>query len=306
MQWFFIALIAPFLWAVVNIADNYLVSNFSVKEKERSSGGLVLFSSLIGIFIAFLIKIFVSGIFDIPNLDKLLLIVSGFLTIVWVILYLYTLEIEETSNVVPWFLTVPIFGYILGYLFLGETLTYNQLLGSGIVFIGVLLISFDFREGKKRFKHKPLLYMLCASFIIALSGIIFKYVTVENHFWISSFWEYFGLGVTGLFIYLFIPKYRNEFRHMNKTGGLKIFILNVGSEFLTISGNLLTNFALLLAPVAMVYLVGSFQPAILMILIILGTKFFPKIIKEDISKKVLMPKIIAIGLMILGSAILFL
>ena len=49
MQWFFIALGAPFLWAIVNIADGYLVSKFSRKEEERSSGGLILFSSLIGI-----------------------------------------------------------------------------------------------------------------------------------------------------------------------------------------------------------------------------------------------------------------
>ena len=52
MNWFFIALGAPFLWAIVNIADQFLVAKYSVREKERSSGGLVLFSSLIGIFIA--------------------------------------------------------------------------------------------------------------------------------------------------------------------------------------------------------------------------------------------------------------
>jgi len=35
MTWFFIALGAPFLWAVVNIADNFMVSKFSQKEKDR-------------------------------------------------------------------------------------------------------------------------------------------------------------------------------------------------------------------------------------------------------------------------------
>ncbi|MDP2789426.1 MAG: hypothetical protein Q8O46_05315 [bacterium] len=47
MQWFFIALGAPFLWAVVNISDQYLVLRYAVGR--RGSGGLVLFSSLIGI-----------------------------------------------------------------------------------------------------------------------------------------------------------------------------------------------------------------------------------------------------------------
>src|ERR1035437_6576858 len=104
MQWFFIALVAPFLWAFVNIADHYLISKYSQREKEHSSGGLVIFSSFIGIFIACLILVFTQGIFDISSADKLLLILAGVLTIVWIILYLYAMEIEEVSRVVPWFL----------------------------------------------------------------------------------------------------------------------------------------------------------------------------------------------------------
>ncbi|MBI2631357.1 DMT family transporter [Candidatus Nomurabacteria bacterium] len=305
MSWFFIALGAPFLWALVNIADNYLVTKFSKTEEERSSGALVLFSSLIGLVISFLIWIFTPSIFNIPLWDKLLLFVSGILTIVWIILYLFTLEIEETSSVVPWFLSVPIFGYILGYFFLGENLTLNQFFGSGVVFLGLILISFDFREEKGKFKHKPALYMLFACIAIAISGIIFKYVTVGGNFWVSSFWEYFGLGITGLLIFLFIPKYRESFLNMNKTGGHVILGVNIVSEFMSVAGNLLSNFALLLAPAALVFLVGSFQPAIVLLLTVIGTKFFPHIVQENLSKKLLLQKITAVVIMVIGSAVLF-
>lgn len=305
MSWFLIALIAPFLWAIVNIFDNYLVANFSDKERERSSGGLVLFSSLIGLVIAFLIFLFTTNLFLISLGDKVLLFITGILTIVWIIFYLFALEIEEVSNVVPWFLTVPIFGYILGFLFLGETLTNQELFGSLIILIGVAFISIDWKENKRSFKHKPALYMSLACFLVALSGIIFKYVTIENNFWVSSFWEYLGLGLTGLIIYLFIPKYRNEFHFMNKSGGKKIFFLNIFSEFLTIAGNLLTNYALLLAPVTLVYLVGSFQPAVVLILAILGTKFLSRIVKEDISKENLKIKFLAMVIMLIGTVLLF-
>jgi transporter family protein len=305
MNWFFIALGAPFLWGLVNIADNYLVGKFSDKEKERSSGGLVLFSSLIGIIIAFFIWIFVPNIFNVSNLDKLLLFVCGILTIVWIVLYLFSLEIEETSAIVPWFLSAPVFGYILGYIFLGENLTRNQFVGSGIIFLGLILLSFNFDPEKKKFAGKHVFYMLFACIAIAVSGVLFKYVTIGNNFWVSSFWEYFGLGISGLFIFLLIPHYRESFLHMNKTGGRTIFTVNVVSELMSVAGNLLTNYALLLAPVAMVYLVGSFQPAIVLILTILGTKFFPHIVKENLKSHVLWPKIIAIIIMIIGSAVLF-
>lgn len=307
MTWFFIALGAPFLWAIVNIADNYLVSRYSQKEKERSSGGLVLFSSLIGIFIAFFIFFFTRGVFSISLLDKILLFITGGLTIVWIIFYLYSLEIEEISAIVPWFLVAPIFGFALGYFILGETLTLYQIIGSIIILIGSILVSIDFGGEKKRLRKKMVFYMVCACLAIAISGVIFKFVTtgVGGSFWVSSFWEYFGLGIFGLLIYLFIPKYRNEFHFMNRTGGRKIFLVNTISELMSVSGNLLTNFALLLAPVTMVFLVSSFQPAIVLILTILGTKFLPHIIQENISSRALIPKIIAIAVMIIGSVFLF-
>ncbi len=303
MQWFFIALGAPFLWALVNIADQYLVAKYSTGK--RGSGGLVLFSSLIGIFVAAAIGIFTSGIFDIPTLDKILLIITGGITIAWIILYLFTLEIEDVSAVVPWFLTIPIFGYALGYIFLGETLSMQEVIGSIIVLSGVLLISIDFSGQKRKFKWRPALYMLLACLLIATAGVIFKYVTIGNNFWISSFWEYAGLGIFGILIFAFVPKYRAEFMLMNQQGGGKIISLNTGSEILTIIGNLLTNYAMLLAPVAMVYLVSSFQPAIVLFMTLFTTKFSPNIAKENLTRKILLPKIIAIVIMVAGSAILF-
>ncbi len=303
MHWFFIALIAPFLWSLVNISDQYLVAKYSTGT--RNSGGLVLFSSLIGIFVAMMIGIFTPGILNIPFLDKILLIITGCITIAWIILYLFTLEIEDVSLVVPWFLTIPVFGYALGYIFLGETLTGQQMAGSLVTLLGVLLISIDFSGEKKKIKFRPALYMLVACLLVAITGVIFKFVTIGGNFWISSFWEYVGLGGFGILIYLFVPKYRAEFMLMNRRGGKKIFALNSMSEILTIIGNLVTNYAILLAPVTMVYLVGSFQPAIVLFLTLFATKFSPNIVKEDVRKKVLLPKIIAIAIITLGSIILF-
>jgi drug/metabolite transporter (DMT)-like permease len=302
MQWFFIALSAPFLWALVNISDQYLVDKYSTGK--RGSGGLVLFSSLIGIFVAILIAIFTDNLFSIPLFDKVLLILAGGISIAWIILYLFTLEIEDVSSVVPWFMTIPVFSYILGYLFLGETLSNRELFGSFIVLLGVFIISVDFSK-KIKIKWLPAIYMLTACLLVSIVGIIFKYVTIEENFWVSSFWEYVGLGAFGILIYFFVPKYRNEFKLMNKQGGKNIFALNTASEILNVVGNLLTSYAILLAPVALVSLVGSFQPAIVLFLTLLTTKFFPNIAKENLRKNILLPKIGAIVVMTVGSIILF-
>jgi hypothetical protein len=113
------------------------------------------------------------------------------------------------------------------------------------------------------------------------------------------------MGLSGIFIYIFILKYRREFTYMNKEGGLRIITLNFLSEITTNIGNVLANFAILLAPVTMVYLVGSFQPAMLLVLTIAGTYIFPKIVNENLNRKVLVPKIIAIIITIIGSFLLY-
>lgn len=70
LNWFFIALAAPFLWVLVNLADKYLVINYFGQEK--SPGSLVLFSSLIGIIASLIIGLFTPGVLAISLLDKAL------------------------------------------------------------------------------------------------------------------------------------------------------------------------------------------------------------------------------------------
>ena len=302
MNWFFIALIATLLWALSNIVDEFIVKKYSIGK--RGSSGLVLFTSFMGILMAIIIGSLTNGLFQISLFDKLLLVLTGGITIGWIILYLYTLETEDVSSVVPWFLTIPVFGYILGFIFLGETLNLHQWTGSITILLGMVILLIDFGEEKRKFKWEPFLHMMLACFMVAASGVIFKYVTVDGNFWVSSFWEYIGLGTLGIIMYFLVPKYRHQFHLMNKSGGYKIFFLNILSEITNIGGNLLTNFAMLLAPVTMVYLVGSFQPAIVLILTLVATKFFPHITKENLNKHILLPKVIAIIVMIIGSVFL--
>lgn len=303
MHWFWIALGAPLLWSLVNISDDYLVTKFS--KGGKAIGALVIFSSIVGFMAAILMAFFVSGIFDISFADKLILMFIGAFSIVWVIFYLYALEIEDVSAVVPWFLVNPIFGYILGYIFFRETLSFKQILGSAIILVGALIISLNVSNVSPTLKKKVAVYMLISCFFFSLIGVMFKFVATTDNFWIASFWEHLGLGFIGFLILAFMPHYRRSFLDMHKSGGNKIFAVNVSSEGLTIAGNLLTNYALLIAPISLVYLVASYQPAIVLLLTFLLTKFFPNIIKEDFSWKTLWPKLLAISIMIMGSMVLF-
>ncbi len=304
MNWFFIAIGAPILWAIVNIADQYLVEKHS--KGVHPSGALALFSSLIGVLIAIGIALFTPDLGALPLLSKVILFGAGILNAVWIMLYLYALEADEVSSIAAWFLTVPVFSYILGHFILGETLTQAQLIGGAIILMGALILSLDFTEKHNtKFKTKATLFMVVACALIALSGVLFKFVTEEGSFWVSSFWEYAGLGATGLSLFFFKKSYRTSFLSMIRTGGAKIFSLNIGSEAITIIGNMLTNFALLLVPVTLVYLVDSYQPVIVLLLTFICTKYFPFIVKEKFAFRSIVPKLIAIGVMIVGTYQIF-
>ena len=92
---------------------------------------------------------------------------------------------------------------------------------------------------------------------------------------------------------------------MFSNSGLKIFSLNVVGEILYIIGNLANNFATLLAPVAVVLVVSSYQPLFVFIIGIVLTIFLPHISMEKISTKHLLHKIISILIIVIGSYFLY-
>ena len=57
------------------------------------------------------------------------------------LLYLQALQSEEASVVAPFFQASPLFGYVLAYLVLGETLSARQMAGGAMIVIGALLVS---------------------------------------------------------------------------------------------------------------------------------------------------------------------
>ncbi len=303
MTWFLYALIGPILWSLVNVADGFLVNEN--KKGDHPVGSLVIFSSLIGIFASITILFFTNGLFVISLSDKFILLSTGLVNIGWIILYLYALNEDEVSAIVPWFLTIPVFGYILSYFMLGETLTSREIFGGLIILFGAGILVFKTDENQKiKIKLKTVMYMLPSCILAALWSVLFKFVATDAGFWISSFWEYLGLGIAGVLLFLLVKKYRVGFLSMIKTGGKKIMSVNIISEVATIFGNLATNFAILLAPVVLIQLVSTFQPIFVFIMGIVGTLFFPKIINENISKRNILHKTIAIIVMIVGSIII--
>lgn len=298
MHWFLISLIAPFLWSFLNHTDKYLISKYS---NEIGVGGLVVYSSLFAIFIA-PVAFFLSqtDVFDLLTSEKIFLGVAGSMYSISILFYLYALEKEDASYVVPFWLLAPVFGFILGAVFLGETIDSLKIIGSIVVLLGAVLLSIEFETGRK-IKSVSVVLMIASSLTIALADVIYKKFAEHVDFWPSIFWNQMGMVAFGLICLIFIANYRKSFITSVKEGGKEIATLNIAGETIQSIAIIANNYALMLAPVALVLLVTyTFQPLFVFIEGILLTIFFPKISSENISKKHLIQKGVSILIMALG------
>jgi uncharacterized membrane protein len=305
-NWFLISLISPIVLSIVNHADKYLLSKHF---KGKGIGSILLFSCLFSIIVLPIVLLVGDAeVLNIAPLEAVFLLFIGMLNPIAFYLYLKALNDEETSVVIPLLQMIPIFAYFLGYPILGEILTTQQLLASLLIILGIAILSLDFDiDNRISIKKRALLLIALSSFFFALHDVLFKSLVIsDGSFLVSTFWQYTGLTIFGIFVLLFHPVYRAQFLDVFKSRNYKVVYINIGSEILYIIGNLANNFATLLAPVALVLVVSSYQPLFVFAIGILLTLVLPSISVEKITLKHLVQKLLSIIIIIIGSYFLYL
>jgi uncharacterized membrane protein len=297
MSWFFIALWAPFLVACANHNDKFLLSRYF---REKSIGAILVLSSLFSGMAIPIILFIEPQAYDITLLQGCAVVATGISSVFANVCYLYALNIDEASFVTPFYLTGPIFAYLLGYFILGETITIIQGLGLSVIIIGALALSFDFGRRTTRFKRNVVALMLGASFLSALNGVIFKLIAVDRGFWISLFWGFVGQVMAGLILLVCVPSYRRDFLSLFKRQKVAAVGLIALSRILFSVSGAVTLYATLLAAVALVLLVNSFQALFVFTFGIVLTLFVPRAAKESMEPIKMLQKGAGIGLMIVG------
>jgi drug/metabolite transporter (DMT)-like permease len=296
-SWFLIALWAPFLLACANHNDKFLLSRYL---REKNIGSILIPSSLFSCVPIPIVLFIEPHAYDINLIQGTALVATGMSSVFANLCYLYALDIDEASFVIPFYQTVPIFAYFLGYFILGETTTIIQGLGSFVIIVGALSLSFEFGRRRIRFKRNVVALMLGASFLSALNGVVFKLIAVDKGFWVSLFWGFVGQVVAGLILMVCVPSYRGDFLSLFKHQKVAAFGLIALSRALFSFSGAVTLYATLLAPVALVLLVSSFQPLFVFIFGIVLTLFLPRVAKESLGRMKMVQKGVGIGLMLVG------
>lgn len=303
MAWFFISLIAPFLYALTNHIDKILISKYF---KEGGVGALMLFSSLLSVIAMPFIYLADPTVFDLELISIIILAVSGILNMLVLWCYFLALADDEASIAVIFYQLVPVFALILGYFILDETITQIQFISMMIIIFGTSIISIDVdNDNKFTLRTKTIFLMTAASFFWGLESVLFKLVALEENWIRSVFWEHLMLVVIGMMIFIFIKKYRDDFLQAIRMNSRAILTLNIANESLYMLGNIVFAYAFMLAPVALVLLTQSFQPIFVVIVGVILTIFLPRITAEKITLRDMTQKLLAIAITGVGSYMLF-
>lgn len=302
MIWFFIAIIAPFLYAITNYIDKMLLDKYF---RNNGAGTILLFSALVSLFALPFLFLMDPTIFDVSGRNIMLLLLVGVLNTLVLFCYLIALKDEEASIVVVFYQLVPVFGAVLGYFFLGEILTTMQMIAMAIIILGTTIIAFEIdADNKFKLRKKTILPMLVAALFWAIESVLFKSAALEEDLWKSLFWEHVALVLVGILIFVFVKTYRKSFLLAIKNNSKSILSFNFANETIYILGNVASGAAYLLAPVGLVLLTESFQPIFVLTIGLFLTFFFPRVTTEKVRAKNIWQKVIAICLTGVGTYLL--
>ncbi len=298
MTWLIITISAYFLFAIVALGDKYLLAG---PPNPRSYSFYV---GVLGILSLLLIPL--VG-FSIPETSQLILALIAGAILIFALFGLYTgLENFEASRVVPAIGgLLPLFTFGLVYLFSCGKDLFSLTEASAFILLLAGSILITFRKGKS-ITSKSLQISAVTAFFFAFAFVLTKYVYLVQPFWSGFIWMRIGGFLTAL-CFIFTKEVKREiferkFTFQKKTGAFFLFNQAMGG-----GAFILQNWAIALVPLAFLPFISALEGTKYIFLLILASLIsfkLPQLLKEEISKEVILQKVAAILLIGGGLALL--
>lgn len=277
-MWIFLTLLSIFILAVVNYIDEHLTEDNPAKKDAETTrdqhtevGGLILISTLTGFLGAFVSFLILGTNTSSEEIGVLFALASSIPFVVIFASYFYLLRIFPVYQVVPLFLLSSIWLLIVEVI-LGVPISLPQIIAVLILLVGSYLL--DTGAVKWKIPGKLLITMIPVSMTWALGLYLVRIASETISGTAISFWQFLGIGGIGIFLLIFVKKYRDGLKIRVKEQGKKFLGLSVINESLSQSSYYLGNLAIAIAPAAtFVSALGGLQGGfVIFIFFILGKK----------------------------------
>ncbi len=288
MPWVIFSILAALFSGIALTIDKYVVS-----KVVKNPFAVTCILGVISLISALLIYLFI--VFSALEFHHIIFaFVGGIFYILFYLSYFKAAQIEEISRIVPLLSLAPLFVLVLATIFLGEIFTPEKYLGIFLLVIGAIIIS------SKKLKisfGKAFWLTVFASFSLSITFVITKYLLNFTDFW--TVFAYTRIGE----IFVLIPLLYFTFSDLVRTmegQKMKVIGLMTAEEFFYLSSMLFVTIASAIGPVTLVTALSSIHPFFVLLFAVVLSIFYPWIIKEEIRKRTLSVKLIAIILIFIG------
>jgi len=305
MTWVFVTIFSYFLFSLSSLVDKYLLS-----KRLPDPVLLSFYVGILGFFALFLIPWFP---FPTNYFIFFLAFAAGFFRIFGLFFYYRALWEFETSRVVPAIgaiLPISTLFFSLTFFVKNQTIfdifSFEKIISFLFLLAGGVLISV---EKSKKLTLKSITFSAFSAILFSLSFLFSKVVYQKIGFGSGIILILLACAFSALF-FLFFKNTRERIikakslqsKEKKKTGVLFLFNQVLGG-----SASLIQNYAISLTPIAYLAFLNALEGTkyvfLLIFTLFLSLKF-PHIIKEEISKKTIFQKILAVLLIVIGLAML--
>jgi drug/metabolite transporter (DMT)-like permease len=297
MSWFYLALLAPLLYAIVTLLDDNLL-----RSVYKSPYLATTFTGFFGI-LPILSRLFIQAP-AIPHTLVELSLVAGFLTVTYYFFYFRGLASDSPSIVIALFglapATIPFFAHFI---------VHEQLLAAEIIgFVIVLLASLGLAvtDIKQLKLSKALVPVLIAVVLVDVIAIMTKYVYQRVDFYPAYMYFSVGMGLGGLFFLCLRLGDNLQGLRQIKINLKKLLPVFVAAELLNLAAEFTLNLAISRGPVSLVKVLEGIQPMFVLLIAFGLYPFWPKYFREagegKLARKFLLMAVIISGLLVISFA----
>jgi transporter family protein len=291
MLWAVFSILSALFFAMSNMVDKYFMGRL-VKNPMVP----VIFSGIIGAAISAVIFLF-NGMPAMSTSDLALSFVSALSFTLTLLFYFMAVKLEEISRVTAVFYVSPIMVMVLAFVFLQESLAPLAYVGVLLLASGAVLISFREKIG---FRFGRAFWLIVAAAACTAVGVVItKHLLGSNDY--TAVYSYTRLWSLAIVLPLLALNFR-DVSGIFRPGMRKAIGAVSLSEGLTQTALFCAIFASSLGMVTLTNALGSIQPLFVLLFAVCLSVFHPKILREEVGRKMLLVKIAAVALIVAGAA----
>lgn len=299
MNWANAAILSAAILAAVNTVDSHLIT----KRMPSLRTFLILPSFIAAIYGGIILYLFPvpQGIDTVPIL---LAVLSALLRSAGIATFLFMMQTEEVSRIMPVVNTYPVFIAILAVPLLGENLIHMEWMAIFITVAGTVLISIKPGVSAKTWLGRPLIFPLAASLFLAGANLASKYALGY-----ISFWNMYAIGALGMglaFMALSLrPTTLRQFHNIDRPR--QALSIQVYNESLVPIAAILLYWAIQNGPVSLVSTIAGAQPVFVFIYALIISRISSSfLLEQDMGKGTIAMRGSSIAMIVGGVTIIHL